>query len=326
MSLRGAGIGSLPGSDMPAALRLVLAETPDVVAIPELPARGVGADMVGRAAAMLSGLAVDLQPAGWRLTDNPGIDQRRALGLLRRDLDDLEEQAQGFSGVLKLAVTGPWTMAALVERPRGDKVLADHGARRDLAQSLAEGVAGLLSEMTRRLPEATWWLQVDEPLLAAVLEGRIDTASSFSKHRAVEAADAVELLDGFSSLAGTTAVHWCGAPGMGLMARTGFAAVSVDVARLGSQHLDGLAAWLEAGRQVWWGTIPTEVPDRVQAVDVHADRLSRLFEVLGLGAETLLGGLVTPACGLGGWSPLPAAEVLRQAVRVAGQVTERLHD
>lgn len=326
MTLRAAGIGSLPGTDMGAALRMVFEATPDVVAMPELPARGVGADMIGRTAAMLSGLAVDLQPAGWRLTDNSGADHRRARSLLRRDLDDLEEQAQGYDGILKFALAGPWTMAALVERPRGDKVLADHGARREVAQSLAAGVAELLEEMHRRLPAITWWLQVDEPLLDAVLAGRIDTASSYSTHRSVDPAHAAELLDLFSGLSETTGVHWCGRPHLKVMQRTGFSAAAVDVVALTTGDLDGLSAWLDSGRQVWWGAVPTHEPDHLDSIDAHANRLSTLFEVLGLDAEILLGGLVTPACGLGTWSAAPAQQVLRQAVRVAEIVTERVHD
>ena len=308
------------------ALRMVLETTPDVVALPELPARGVGADMIGRTAAMLSGLGVDLQPAGWRLTDNSGADHRRALSLLRRDLDDLEEHTQGYDGIVKFAVAGPWTMAALVERPRGDKVLADHGARRELAQSLAAGVGDLLDELRRRLPTVTWWLQVDEPLLTAVLAGGIDTASSWSKHRAVDPAGAAELLDLFSGLAETTGVHWCGRPNLNVMQRTDFGAAAVEVTALVGDDLDGLSQWLESGRQVWWGAVPTDQPDQLASIDSAADRLYRLFEVLGLDADVLLAGLVTPACGLGTWSAGPAREALRHAVRVAEVVTERVHD
>ena len=326
MNLRAAGIGSLPGEDMGAALRMVFETTPDVVALPELPARGVGADMIGRTAAMLSGLGVDLQPAGWRLTDSAGVDHRRAVSLLRRDLDDLEEQAQEFTGIVKFALAGPWTMAALVERPRGDKVLADHGARRELAQSLAAGVGDLLTELRRRLPNIDWWLQLDEPLLAPVLAGAIDTASAWSKHRSVDPASAAEALNEFADLAPVVGLHWCGRADFSLMQRTRLGAVSLDVAALGSADFDGVSAWLEGGRQVWWGAVPTHEPDVVHPLDRHADALFRVFEMLGLDADLLLGGLVTPACGLGTWSAMPAQQVLRQVVRVAEVVTERVHD
>ena len=63
----------------------------------------------------------------------------------------LEEQAQGYTGAFKIQVAGPWTLAATVEKPRGDKVLSDHGARRELGQALAEGVRG---HVARRAPPA----------------------------------------------------------------------------------------------------------------------------------------------------------------------------
>ena len=96
----------------------------------------------GRGTALLAGLAVDLQPAGWRLTDASSRDHRAARSTLRSDLDVLEEQAQDYAGPYKISVAGPWTLAATLERPRGDRVLADSGARRDVGQSLAEGIGG----------------------------------------------------------------------------------------------------------------------------------------------------------------------------------------
>ena len=37
---------------------------PEVLPLPELPDRGVGSDMVGRALGLIDGLGFDLQPAG----------------------------------------------------------------------------------------------------------------------------------------------------------------------------------------------------------------------------------------------------------------------
>ena len=63
-----------------------------------------------------------------------------------------------------------------MERPRGDRVLADTGARRDLSQSLAEGVAQLVAELVRRLPDVEPLIQLVEPMLPAVLAGGIPYA------------------------------------------------------------------------------------------------------------------------------------------------------
>ena len=139
---RATGIGSLPGDDFAEASRIVLGEIPGFPHLPELPARGAIADMTGRTLAMIGELGFDLQPAGWRLTDASGIDHRRAKSLLAQDLDVFEELTQGYEGPLKLQVAGPWTVAATTERPRGDRLLADVGARREVAEALALGGIG----------------------------------------------------------------------------------------------------------------------------------------------------------------------------------------
>ena len=111
------GVGSMPGSDIAEALRLVTAELPELIHLPELPERGPAADMTGRGVALLRGLSADLQPAGWRLQDAAGIDAQRAGSQLAQDLDLLEEHTQGYTGRLKIQVIGPWTLAATMERP-----------------------------------------------------------------------------------------------------------------------------------------------------------------------------------------------------------------
>ncbi len=164
----------MPGDDATAytqSVRRVFELVPELPFLPELPNRGVEAGMTGRALAMIE-LGADLQPAGWRLTDGAGADQRRARSLLAQDLDVLEEHGQDYAGAFKLQVAGPWTLAATVEKPRGDRVLSDYGARRDLAQALADGVATHIRDVRRRLPNTTEILvQVDEPV-AAVGVGR----------------------------------------------------------------------------------------------------------------------------------------------------------
>ena len=78
------GVGSFPGEDPAEALRVVLGLAPELPHLPELPARGPGADMIGRTAGLLVDLAVGLQPSGWRFADRPGRDTSRTRGYLAR--------------------------------------------------------------------------------------------------------------------------------------------------------------------------------------------------------------------------------------------------
>ena len=97
------GVGSHPGDDQHAfdeAVRLVLGEPLGLAYLPEVPGRGATASMTGRSLAILEELGADLQPAGWRVTDASGIAHRRAVSLLRQDLDTVEELTQGYDGLL----------------------------------------------------------------------------------------------------------------------------------------------------------------------------------------------------------------------------------
>ncbi|WP_322919719.1 uroporphyrinogen decarboxylase/cobalamine-independent methonine synthase family protein [Nocardioides renjunii] len=324
------GIGSLPGTsdhDYAEAVRLVLDELSDLPHVPELPGRGVTAAMTGRGLAVVDGLAADLQPAGWRLTDTSGVDHRRARSLLAQDLDTLEELADGATGALKTQVAGPWTLAATVEKPRGDKVLSDHGARRELAQGLAEGVGAHLAELRRRVRGVDRWIvQVDEPALAAVALAQVPTASGFGRHRRVDPPELSAHLEwvvaAITDAGGEAWVHSC-APQTpwALVAGTGVAGLSTDLDVLGPADLDTFAEALEAGRTAALGVVPSTDPATEPSDAPITERVQRWLDMLGLDPEVVAEHLVvTPTCGLAGASPAWA----RRAVRLSATVARNL--
>jgi methionine synthase II (cobalamin-independent) len=308
------GIGSLPGDRFDEAVRVVLGELPDLPHLPELPARGATASMTGRTLAVVSGLDADLQPAGWRLTGSsgsPGLDHRRARSLLAQDLDTVEELTQGAlptrGGAFKVQVTGPWTLAATVERPRGDRILADHGARRELAQALAEGVREHVADVRRRVggPDRLV-VQVDEPALAAVLGGKVPTASGYGRHRSIDAPEASEalgwVLGAISAEGAEPWVHSC-APDtpLGLLRGAGARALAVDLGVLGAADHDVLAEALEAGETVALGVVPSLPPAEAMSDKQVVERVLRWLDMVGLDPEAVGEQLVlTPACGLAG--------------------------
>jgi methionine synthase II (cobalamin-independent) len=303
------GVGSWPGDDAhdyAEAVRIVLGEAADLPYLPELPGRGAAAGLVGRTLAMVTDLGFDLQPAGWRLTDAAGADLRRARSLLAQDLDALEEQAQDLRGTFKIQLTGPWTLAALVEKPRGDKVLADHGARRELAEALAEGVTTHLSDVRRRVPADRVVVQVDEPMLPDVLAGRVSTASGFGRHRTVHPPEASAALESVLASAGEEPwVHCCaaGAP-WALLRGAGAHGLSADLAVLDADDLDALAEALDAGDRVALGLVPSVDPDPAPEATALTEQVLRVLDLLGLDPEVTSEHLViTPACGLAGASP-----------------------
>lgn len=316
-------VGSFPGDsarDYGEWVRASL-DTLSLPAVPELPGRGAIASMTGRALAMVVELGADLQPAGWRLTGAAGVDQRRARSLLAQDLDTLEELGQEYAGPLKVQVAGPWTLAATVERPRGDKLLADHGARRELAQALAEGVAAHVADVRRRVAGVSRLVvQVDEPALPAVMGGRVPTASGFGKHRSVDKPEASEALEWvLGAIAGAGAepwVHSCapGAP-LALLRGAGARGLSVDLALVDAAGQDVLAETLEAGDAVALGVVPSTEPDDPPGDAAVTQRVERWLDMVGLEPGPSL--VVTPACGLSGASPGWARRALELSAAAA---------
>jgi methionine synthase II (cobalamin-independent) len=310
----------MPGDDDAAyveAVRTVLGELPDLPHLPELPGRGAADTMTGRALAVVSELGADLQPAGWRLPDAPGADQRRARSLLAQDLDRVEEQAQGLEGTFKVQVAGPWTLAATVEKPRGDKVLSDFGARRELAQALAEGVGNHVADLRRRLRDVNRLVvQVDEPALAAVLAGRVPTASGFHRHRSVEPAEASAALGWvFEAIAGAGAEPWAHACAkdtpLALLRGAGARGLSVDLAMMSAGDHDALAEALEAGDTVALGVVDSVDPVTALEDGQVAEQVMRWLEMLGLDPHAFGDRLVlSPTCGLAGSSYAWARQAL----------------
>ncbi len=320
----------MPGTDTLEAARTVIGELPQLPHLPELPDRGLGADMIGRTAALLVDLAVELVPSGYRVTARAGRDHRRGVDLLRTDLDALEE-AVGSAGarpeMIKLQAAGPWTLAAAVELHRGHKVLTDSGALREFAASLAEGLRVHAAEVSRRLGVKAV-VQLDEPGLPAVLAGSVPTPSGFGTVPAVPEDKAVELLHSvLEVLPAPRIVHCCAPrPPVALLRRAGADVLALDAELLAGAPratVDALGEGWDSGMSLLLGLVPAaEAP--VEAAGPHTlAGLARpaldLVDRLGFGRAMLAERcLPTPSCGLAGATPGWARRALTLA-RELGQ-------
>lgn len=320
------GIGSLPGTDIAEAQRIVLGELPDLPHLAELPDRGPGADLIGRTGGLLVEFPIELYAARWRVAARGGKDLRRARDLMERDLDQLTEQAEEYAGPVKIQAAGPLTLAAGVDLPSGGRLLRDPGALRDLTGSLAEGLRAHVAEVRRRLPRADVLLQLDEPSLPAVLAGRIPTESGLGAYRPVEPAVARGTLHDVITAAGApVVVHCCAADvPLELIRSAGAAAVALDLDLIErrAERLDPLGEALDAGLGLLAGAAPPLPPakgaGRLSSADV-ADRVRRIWAQLGFPRARLAAQVVvTPACGLAGATEEYVRQVLA-ACRDAGR-------
>lgn len=347
MSLRAAAAGTFPGTDLRRAAELLTAETPSphLAALPELPQRGHHATLLGRATAQLSELFGELTSYGWRLTQRPGADHLRAAQLLRADVDTLAdvrgERAETYGeepSPLKLEVLGPVSLAAQLALPSGEKVLVDHGARRDLAESLAAGMASHVEHVRRACASQTLSVVLSETRYGRVRRGEVPTVSGYRTIRslprdetrvmigvvveALRAAGADEVIldlgetpqaEHVEDFRGREASR---VEGLGLPVTTLGGAAWEQVAELtesGTQWLAGMLQPHETGRE----TLPQ--------VSSLAARLTEPWQALGMPASSLDSFLLTTFCGTDrerpgapGTAGLDEASTLRTLSRVLG--------
>ena len=291
----------------------------------ELPARGVGADIIGRAGGLLIDIALDTVPRGYRLATRPGAVTRRAVSLLSEDIDALEEAweiagLRGSGRPVKVQAPGPVTLAAEVELSNGHRAITDPGAFNDVATSLAEGVAAHRASVSRRL-DTPVVVQFDEPSLAAAIAGHLSGVTRMSPVAAIEETLATTMLDRCVAAAGAeVSVHSCASsiPWKVLLDST-IHAVSVDADTLRAGDLDAVAEFVESGRVVMFGAVPSTAPARRPAVEEVATSVVAVTDRIGFPRSVLRDRIgVTATCGLAGATP----EWARTAIGLARQVAE----
>jgi methionine synthase II (cobalamin-independent) len=323
------GIGSWPGSAPRRATEVIVGELHQLPYLPELPARGIGADIIGRAGALLIDIAIDTVPRGYRIAARPGAVTRRAVSLLGEDIDAFEEAWEQTGGAragraVKVQAPGPITLAAELELFNGHRAITDSVALRDIAASLSEGVAVHRAEVARRL-SAPVVVQFDEPLLSAALSGRISGVTALSPVHPVDEAVAIGLYNDCVAAIGADVMLHSGAAEIPwkVLQRTSIHAVAVDIAALGAGGLDGLGEFVDSGRTAVLGLLASsssEAPPSVEEVAAAAaavtDRIGFPRSVLG----TRIG--ISPTCGLAGateaWARIATCLSQRAATAITG--------
>lgn len=293
----------------------------------ELPGRGVGADLIGRAGALLVDIAIDTAPRGYRLAARPGAVSRRAVSLLGEDADALEEAweiagLRGSGQPVKVQAPGPLTLAAEIELANGHRAITDPGAVRDLAASLAEGLKTHRADLSRRL-DTPVVVQLDEPSLTAAVTGRLAGVTALSPVPAIDEAAATALLDGCAeTVGGEILVHSCASElPWNVLQRSTIAAISLDCTALAPAGYDAIGAFLDSGRTVVLGMVPAVAPARRPSVEELAAAAAAVTDRIGFARSVLAERIgISPVCGIAGATP----EWARTAVGLVRKAGEAL--
>lgn len=350
---------TMPGLAMPEVAERLETElaAPHLPSVPALPRRGHHGAQLGRATALLSELPAELTSYGWRLTQRPGADRQRAERQLNADVDAVADvrgaaaesgaHAEGAPGLV-LHLLGPVSLAAQLAVPSGEKVLVDHGARRDVAASLAAGLGEHLAHVLRACQPSSLTVVLDEPDHSRVRAGAVPTVSGYRTIRSLPRDETRRMIGEVAAAvraAGADRVLLdLGAPvaaehledhltygdervdGFGLPVTRLDTADWERTATLAEQGVEFLAALLHPGEVVGVdGAAPAAAPE----VSTLADRLAEPWRRLGMAPSSLAAMLLAPFDAAHHHRLAEAREVeaLRAATRVrdaAAALTDRM--
>ena len=161
-------------------------------------------------------------------------------------------------------------------------------------------------------------MQFDEPVLPAVLSGRLPTVSGWGRLPVPEGEILERVLEGVFAAAGGDAGAWCDAPGVPieLLRRTGARFVAIGARLLDSVPEEELGEAIEAGTGILLGLVPVENPSATP-IETLAAPARRVWGRLGLGEGHWDAVVVTPAGDLSEVSMSQAASVLSRCRQVA---------
>lgn len=326
------GLGELPGTSIAEAADIIQGETGDLLHLPQLPARGLGADAIGRSIGLIDALTVERGARSWMLSARPSRLTHRTRDYLAMDMDTCEETWGTSLDKVKVQVVGPWSLGARIELPNGHRVITDHGAMRDLTDALILGVQEHAADVARRFRSAVS-VQIDEPDLPLVVSGRLEGTSTFDTIRAVNAADINERLAGvFGALCGDVIDHtylnltgheplWEVARGAG----ADTVQITLDMVK-GNEQLDGFGEAITNGTRIGLGITGPEdhVDELLEKPRQRAIEVARFFDHLGVDRGCLVDQVdVHPRTGMGpdaAETVASAANAYRMARVVSGML------
>lgn len=318
-----ASTGILPGTDFPETLRGSRGElgAPHLTPFPVLGDRGYAATSTARSITVLAELSADGQPSGWRLRHHESRESKAAASMLRSDINVLADvvgsAGGGHRGHTVVSLTGPVTLAAELKLANGESAISDHGARRDIAASLNEGLNDLVASLRTAVDGEDVSIRWCETRLGDAMDGTIPTSSGYRTLRSVPRAEVRDVLAELShttrSLGVRSVLDTGGALAAPELGRTFDALASRPVGR-GAKEWEAIAGAVDAGQDVWLGVSPVDERESTVKV-IHS--FWTTWRDLGLGGAEAGRIRVEEDRDVGGVSPAHALRVLGRSAEIA---------
>jgi hypothetical protein len=339
-------IGSMPLSDHQAAARLVMEYTPAIplwVQLPVFPQEGMvaqflagmpavahkdGKTYIDTAAASYDSdllaffedyMAADASPD--RLTDSR-FALTEATGRGVAALLETLHRMEGPPLAVKGQVTGPITFGTSVKDQDDRAIFYDDTLRDAAVKLLSLNARWQIRTLSGRgCPVIVF---IDEPALAGFGSSEL---ISISKEAILDCLR--EVVDAIHSDGGLAGIHVCANTDWSLVLESGADIVNFDAFAYFDRFIlygDQIRTFLNAGRFLAWGIVPTLNSDEIEretVASLFAGWQTRLNHTaaLGVAPETIRRqSFITPSCGVGSLSPALAERVLMLTRDLAAQI------
>ena len=336
------GIGSVPFLSPEQACREILAHDSLIPFWPQMVQKDPREEMLLQYSPPLPCLKPDLKEK--TLSYDPDCDRSEALFLfyekfLAADFSFfslLPDYASGFyqmlkalsalepvDGFVKGHIVGPITLGLGVKQPSGQFLIHDP----ELMDAAIKGLAGQAVFQTKKFEDLgrRAIIFVDEPSLS----GYGSAFTPLSKNEVLEIlGETIRLIrEQSDALIG---LHCCGNTDWSLLLSLDLDILNLDAYGFGESFVlypKEIGRFLEKGRAVAWGLVPTSDYTGKETAPVLLDHLASLFETLtnkGIDKDRLITqALVTTACGMGTLSEDTAKRLLSLLSDVSRMARER---
>jgi len=228
---------------------------------------------------------------------------------------------QVTTGIIKGQVTGPISWGLTVTDQNRRPILYDEVLADAVAKHLRLKAAWQERELRKVTPQTM--IFVDEPYMSAY------GSAFFSLDRDLVISLLSETMSGIQGLVG---VHCCGNTDWSILMETPARILSFDAynyAQTLALYPQAIQDFLRRGGILAWGIVPADDEAAVwrETVDSLTERLLAGMNLLvqkGISLDDLLAAcLITPSCGLRGYTEAGAAQALRLAREIAAELQRR---
>jgi hypothetical protein len=198
---------------------------------------------------------------------------RRADQFMASDLDEVHEIFEEYAESFKWAALGPVSLAAQLELPNGEKVLADSGACRDLISAYTATIASVNADLQRRLVQAYLILQLDEPLLNEVINGAIPSQSGYRRYAPIPEIELRDLLSPLLTLNRPLLNIGSAVEQLATFTPAEVSGYFVELDAVKEQHFEAIGSGFDSGLRYVFGLPNQQVSQSVQQLSNLASRI-----------------------------------------------------